>query len=374
MKMKTNSIQIGAIMLSVVLILAGCKEKEEEGNGNPEDPQPELKIGGDFSIMKKMEDLGGTYKIEGVVREGFQIFKDNGYTWARFRIFHTPNMEGPVCNDLAYTISLAQKAKQYGFKIFLNFHYSDTWADPGKQYKPAAWEGLSFEVLLDSVYTYTRKVLNTMDAAGVLPDLVQVGNEINNGMIWPDGRLWEGSTPRWDSLCDLLKAGIKGVKEANNGTEIPVMIHAATGGDVVKSHNFYSNIIQRGVEFDQIGLSYYPWWHGTFEDLKANLSFLSTQYTQDLVIVETAYYANGWYPEPEEWVLDYQPYPPTPQGQHDFMVTLAEILREYPKVKAVYYWKPDGLEIPGSGVSYLGRSLFSPEGNAFQGIAAWKTN
>jgi len=167
---------------------------------------------------------------------------------------------------------------------------------------------------------------------------------------------------------------IKGVKEADNGAKIPVMIHAATGGDAVKSNNFYSNIIQRSVEFDQIGLSYYPWWHGTFDDLRNNLSFMSTHYTQDLVIVETAYYANGWYPEPNEWVLDYQPYPPTPQGQYDFMVKLAEILREYPRVKAVYYWKPDGLEIPGSGVHYLGRSLFSPEGNAFQGIAAWKTN
>jgi arabinogalactan endo-1,4-beta-galactosidase len=372
--MRSICMKIGLTVMVMVIVLSGCKEKEEEGNGNPEDQQTELMIGGDFSIMKKMEDLGGTYTIDGIVKEGFQIFKDNGFTWARLRIFHTPNKEGPVCNDLAYTIALAQKAKQYGFKIFLNFHYSDTWADPGKQYKPAAWEGLSFAVLLDSVSMYTQKVMNAMDAAGVLPDLVQVGNEINNGMIWPDGRLWDGNTPRWDPLCDLLKAAIQGVKKANNGANIPVMIHAATGGDVVESNNFYSHMIQRGVEFEQIGLSYYPWWHGTLDDLRNNLSFMSTHYTQDLVIVETAYYSNGWYPEPGEWGLDYRPYPSTPQGQHDFMVELAEILREYPKVKAVYYWKPDGLEIPGSGVHYLGRSLFSPEGNALQGIGAWKTN
>ncbi|NQU84948.1 MAG: glycosyl hydrolase 53 family protein [Mariniphaga sp.] len=322
--------------------------------------------------MKKIEDLGGEYKVDGIVKEGFQIFKENGYTWARLRIFHTPNMRGPVCNDLDYTIALAQKAKQFGFKIFLNFHYSDTWADPGKQFKPAAWENLAFEVLQDSVYDYTKAVINSMDKAGVLPELVQVGNEINNGMIWPDGRLWENDTARWDELCALLRAGVKGVKESDNGKNIPIMIHAATGGSLEESNRFYSNIIERGVEFDQIGLSYYPWWHGTFDDLRKNIAFLSENFEQDQVIVETAYYPDGHYPQPDRWVYDIQPYPPTEQGQYDFMVELAQILSEYPKMKAVYYWKPDGMEIPGSGIPYLGRSLFDMEGNAYKAISAWK--
>lgn len=150
------------------------------------------------------------------------------------------------------------------------------------------------------------------------------------------------------------------------------MIHAATGGDLVESDNFYSNIMKRGVEFNVIGLSYYPWWHGTFEELEKNLSFLSGKYEQEISVVETAYYANGWYPEPEEWVLDVQPFPPTEQGQYDFLKELNERLKKHPKVTSVYYWKPDGLDIPGSEVPFLGRSLFSRDGNAFKGISAWK--
>lgn len=359
------------VLYTLALFLAFSCKKNEPGNGDGPDPEQTLEYGGDFSILKKMEDSGGVYKFENVATEGFQLFKNHNYAWARFRIFHTPNMVGPVCNNLAYTIASAQKAKQAGLKIFLNFHYSDTWADPGKQYKPAAWQGLTFEVLKDSVYEYTKFVVNKMGEAGVLPDLVQVGNEINNGMIWPDGKLWETSTPKWEALCNLLKAGIRGVKEANGGTGIPVMIHAATGGNLVTTNNFYSNIIQRGVEFDQIGLSYYPWWHGSFDDLKDNLAFISSHYEQDLAVVETAYYANNWYPEPGNGVLNEKPYPPTEQGQYDFLVELADILKDYPKVKAVYYWEPDGLDIPNINITYLGRSLFDRQGNAFKGIKAW---
>jgi arabinogalactan endo-1,4-beta-galactosidase len=359
-------------IITTVILTNSCK-KDNPGNGEIiKGSNPDLIIGGDFSIMKKMEDSGGIYKIDGIAKEGFQIFKDNGYTWARLRIFHTPNMVGAVCNDLNYTIALAQKAKQFGFKIFLNFHYSDTWADPGKQYKPAAWEGLSFNVLKDSVYEYTKRVINNMDKAGVLPELVQVGNEINNGIIWPDGKLWDGNTPRWDAMCDLLKAGIKGVKDADHGANIKIMIHAATGGNLVETNNFYTNIIQRSINFDQIGLSYYPWWHGTFNDLKNNLTYLSEHYSQDLAVVETAYYSNGWYPEPGNGVLNVKPYPPTELGQFDYMVNLTQILNEYPKVKAVYYWQPEELDLPGSGISYLGRGLFSPQGNTLKGITAWK--
>ena len=354
-------------------IFVSCNNKEKENSPEEEIPVPTLEIGGDFSIMKKMEDSGGVYKINGEAKQGFEIFKENGYTWARLRIFHTPNIEGPVCNNLDYTIARAKKAKLFGFKIFLNFHYSDTWADPGKQFTPKAWENLSFETLNDSVYSYTKNVINTMDKAGVLPELVQVGNEINNGMLWPQGQLWVNGSAQWDNLSALLKSGIKGVKEANNGKTIPIMIHAATGGNLQESDTFYKNIIQRGVNFNVIGLSYYPWWHGTFEQLEANIQFISENYEQTISVVETAYYANGWYPEPAEWVLDIQPYPPTEQGQYDYLLDLRNRLKKYPKVTSVYYWKPDGLDIPSSKVFFLGRSLFDKNGNALKGISAWKT-
>jgi len=357
------------LVFTLLSIAVSCNKNE---NNNESQETGTIEYGGDFSIMKKLEDAGGEYKIDGEIKDGLQIFKNNNYTWNRLRIFHTPKMEGPVCNDLDYTIALAQEAKSYGFKFLLDFHYSDTWADPGKQYVPAAWKNLNFETLTDSVYQYTKKVMNALTAAGVSPDMVQVGNEINNGMIWPQGRLWNNDgSANWDELATLLKAGILGVKDAEASADIPILIHAATGGNVEESDNFYSKIIDRGVEFDVIGLSYYPWWHGTFEDLEKNLDFLSGKFDQEISVVETAYYANGWYPEPAEWVLDVQPFPPNEQGQYDFLVKLDDILQKYPKVTSLYYWKPDGLEVPGTGVPYLGRSLFSRDGNAFKGITAW---
>lgn len=332
-----------------------------------------LEFGGDFSIMKKMEDAGGLYKVNGFVKEGLEIFRDNGYSWARLRIFHTPSMVGPVCNDLNYTIEVAQKAKKFGFKILLNFHYSDTWADPGHQTIPSAWRNLSLELVQDSVYEYTKSVIEAMDNSGVLPDMVQIGNEINNGMIWPHGKLWiEPGITNWDDLAKLLQAGILGVKEATNGAGISIMIHAANGGDINVSYKFYKNIIDRGVDFDVIGLSYYPWWHGTFIDLEASIWYLTQKFYKDFSIVETAYYSNDWYPEPTPWIIGDPPFPATEQGQHDFLFALAEVLKQHPRVKTIFYWKPDGLDIPKTKVNYLGRSLFDKDGNTLMGISAWK--
>ena len=343
---------------------------------NDSDTQPErsvLEFGGDFSIMKKMEDAGGLYKIDGIVKEGLEIFNDNGYSWARLRIFHTPNMVGPVCNDLNYTIELAQKAKKYGFKILLNFHYSDTWADPGHQSIPVAWQNLSLELVQDSLYNYTRSVIEAMGNADVLPDMVQIGNEVNNGMMWPQGKLWiDSNVANWDNLSALLKTGVRGVKEAIDGGRILIMIHAANGGDVNTSYKFYKNIIDRGVEFDIIGLSYYPWWHGTFTELEANLLYLSNKFYKDFSIVETAYYSKNWYPEPTPWKGIEPPFPPTEQGQNDFLEELARVLKQNSRVKTLFYWKPDALEIPKTKVNYLGRSLFDEDGDAFLGISAWK--
>jgi arabinogalactan endo-1,4-beta-galactosidase len=344
--------------------MSSCEEEYSDKNT--------FLYGGDFSILKKMEDSGGIYKINGQAKDALKIFKSNGYNYGRVRIFHTPNMQGPVCNSLDYTIELSKKIKASGMKLLLNFHYSDTWADPGKQIKPEAWLGLDFATLTDSVYVYSKTVIEKMDAAGVLPDMVQVGNEITPGMIWPEGKIYKETGTDWDSFCTLLKAGIKGVNDAYGDQKVPIMIHIDKGGNVEATRNFFDNTSQRGVQFDLIGLSYYPWWHGTFDDLEKNLSWLSSNYQQEIIIVETAYYSNGHYPEPSESVLNVQPFSPTEEGQYNFLVALDSIAQLYPKVKGIFYWKPDGIDIPESGVTYLGRSLFDREGNALKGIESFK--
>ncbi len=342
----------------------------------PETITSNLQYGSDFSITKLMEDYGGVYKINGIEKEGLQIFKENGYTWARMRLFHSPEIKGQVCNDLHYTLELARRAKNLGFKVLLDIAYSDAWADPGHQTIPAAWKDLRFDVLRDSVYYYTKNVIEVMTNAGLQPDMVQLGNDIVNGFLWPQGYLWvEGGNANWDNLADLLKAGINGINDATANTKkIKVMIHAASAGDVIACKKFYNNIIDRGVEFEVIGISYYPWWHGEFSQLENSIYTLSKNFNQELSVVETAYYSNGWYPESSDWVLISKPYPPTEQGQFEYLRDLAETLKLHPRVKTVFYWKPDELDIPESKVPYQGRSLFDNSGNALKGLWAWKNS
>lgn len=332
-----------------------------------------LRFGSDFSLLKKMEDFGGVYKINGIEKEGMQIFRENGFTWARLRIFHNPELKGAVCNDLDYTIEMAKKAKLYGFNILLDFHYSDEWADPGHQKVPKAWKDLRLDILSDSVFSYTKNVLDILANEGCTPNMVQIGNEINNGMLWPQGELWvEGGNPKWDNLADLLNAGIAGVRASKNSGEIEIMIHAATGGNFNASKTFYRNMIARSVDFDVIGISYYPWWHGDFGKLENTVFALSKEFSKDISIVETAYYANGWYPESTDWVLMEKPYPPNEQGQFEYMVELAKTLKIHPRVKTIFYSDPNELDIPESKVPYKGRSLFDNTGNAHKGVTAWK--
>jgi arabinogalactan endo-1,4-beta-galactosidase len=211
-----------------------------------------------------------------------------------------------------------------------------------------------------------------MKTAGVLPDIVQIGNEITPGMIWPDGKIYKESGEDWVSFCILLKAAIKGVKEAYGETKVPIMIHIDKGGDQKATDYFFKKIMGQGVEFDVIGQSYYPWWHGTFANLEKNLTWMSANYNKDIIIVETAYYANGYYPEPSPGILDVKPFPPTSQGQYDFLVKLDSITHNFTKVKGIFYWEPEGISVADKYIYFLGRSLFDKEGNAHKGISAFK--
>jgi arabinogalactan endo-1,4-beta-galactosidase len=168
-------------------------------------------IGADLSFLKQAEDRGTVFKENGQPKPGLQIFKDHGYGWVRLRLFHTPTR---LPNNLEYTIALAQQAKKLRFKLLLDYHYSDTWADPGKQFIPKAREGMSHTQLVEAVFNYTRDTTRALREAGVLPDAVQIGNEITNGILWPDGHLPEN----WDNFADLIKAGIAGV-QAGKGNQ-----------------------------------------------------------------------------------------------------------------------------------------------------------
>jgi beta-galactosidase len=244
----------------------------------------ERSIGADISWLPEIESRGAKFFENGEEKDMIKILADHGFNYIRLRIFVNPENEkgySPVNGfcGLEYTKQMAARAKKYGMKLLLNFHYSDYWADPQQQNKPLAWRDLDFNTLKDSLKSYTKRVLIALRDQGTLPEMVQVGNEINHGMLWPDGHIGN-----LDNLAELLKAGVEGVREVD--PSIIVMMHIALGGQNREATFWLDNMIARGVDFDIIGLSYYPRWHGTLDDLKFNLNTLAKRYKKDLNVLE----------------------------------------------------------------------------------------
>jgi len=241
-------------------------------------------LGADISFLPELEARGMKFSDKGVEKDAIEILKDHGFNYVRLRIFNEPANDSGYSPkkgfcDLQHTLEMAKRVKKAGLKLLLDFHYSDTWADPGKQFKPAAWKGLSFPELTKALHDYTRDVMLALKKQNTLPDMVQNGNEINHGIVWPDGRV-----NNLDSLSQLIKAGIAAVKEVAPQTVI--MLHVALGGQHDESVWFIDNMLARGVQLDVIGESYYPRWHGTLDDLKNNLTSMAKRYPQDIIVVE----------------------------------------------------------------------------------------
>lgn len=243
-------------------------------------------IGADISFI---EGRGGTHKDDGVEKDICQIMADNSFNNIRLRIFVNPEAPGGYSRSgacgLDATVAMAKRIKAAGMDFTLDFHYSDTWADPDKQFKPSAWEGLTGEALEDALYAYTKMVLNTLIEADAAPDVIQIGNEINHGMVWPDGKLMDNATEEnWKALMGLYKAGQRAVRETLPDTKI--MIHLALGGENTLCREYLDQMVKYGAEFDIIGISYYEKWHETYEDLKANMYDLAERYQKPLCVCE----------------------------------------------------------------------------------------
>jgi len=288
-------------------------------------------VGADLSFLKQAEERGTVFKEDGEAKPGLKIFKNHGYNWIRLRLFHSPTN---LPNNLEYTIALAKQAHDLKFKFLLNYHYSDTWADPAKQFIPVAWKGKSHPELVAAVHDYTRDTISAFGEAGVMPDMVQVGNEITPGMLWPDGKLPDN----WDNFAELIKAGINGV-DAGCGTNARprIMIHIDKGGDPVRTKWFFDKLNSYGVDYDVIGQSYYPWWHGSLLDLRENLNFMATAYNKDIILVEVAY---CW--RPTEYRNKPAPFPESPEGQAQFLDEVNRIVLSTANNRGVgvFWWEP----------------------------------
>lgn len=377
-KVKGWRVLVVGLFVSLVSVALGSKQVEAK----------ELIRGADISILADMEKSGAGYYENGVKKDALQILKNNGVNYVRLRLWQDPyddqgNSYGAGTNDLNTTIALAKRAKNLGLKVLLDFHYSDFWVDPGKQNLPKAWENYSFEQLDAALYGYTKSVLTEMKNNGVYPDMVQIGNELNSGMLWPYGKSWGEGGGEFDRLATFLKSGIRGVKETQP-VDTPIMLHLADGGDTDVFTWWFDEVTKRGVDYDLIGLSYYPYWHGSMNALQTTMNTISARYDKEVNVVETAYghttanadsMPNAFGPEQEIA----GGYAATPAGQREYLNDLVTRIQTVPNEKGngFFYWEPLWYNgnvswATAAGMNYLG--VQSQTGNEWDNQAMFDFN
>jgi arabinogalactan endo-1,4-beta-galactosidase len=332
----------------------------------------------DLSVLLEIEANGGIFKENGIPKDALQIFKDHGINFIRLRLWHAP-VNG--YNNLGKTLLMASRIKTLGLKFLLDIHYSNTWADPGHQTKPTAWQNLPFQSLKDSIYQYTYNVITALKKQNTLPDMVQIGNEITCGVLWNDGRVCDQfNTPQqWAQLAELINEGISGVNESLDlDDSVKIMIHIDRGGDNNGSQWFFDHLLAQNVDFDIIGLSYYPWWQGTLSDLELNLNDLAQRYGKEIILVEAAYpWTLDWYDNTQNIVGDTSQllsgYPATVEGQTAFLSDLISIVRNIQdnKGSGLFYWAPEWISLPTLGSPWENVTLFNFTGELLNSISVF---
>ena len=369
------------VLAALPACAAGTLDKRAAG-GDPILPPMTPIRGVDVSMLDQLERSGAVFRdAQGQSAELLPLLQAGGVNWVRLRLWHHPVNPADVYengrllsrrgdpvgggnNDLAATLRMATRAKSLGLKLLLDFHYSDFWADPGKQAKPAAWTDLHGAALRAAVHDYTRDTLLALREAGAWPDMVQLGNETNGGMLWPDGKTWR-ATPAEEiggaaGFAELLMAAGSAVREtdprAGQADAIRIAIHLADGGDNELYRRVFDDLTARAVDFDVIGLSYYPYFHGPIAGLRANLVDLVSRYGKPVVIMETA---TGWTLDNADGTgnvfnaerAEAGGYAVSAKGQEMLLRDLYGVLGELPAGKAlgVFWWEPGWLAVPGAG-------------------------
>jgi arabinogalactan endo-1,4-beta-galactosidase len=349
-------------------------------------------------MLNELEQLGVRYRDKGKEEDIFVILKNYGIDTVRLRIWDNPYDKngkpyGGGTNDLSATLAVAERVSQAGMKFILNIHYSDFWTDPGKQIKPKAWKEMSGKRLQREVYYYTRNMLEVFWQKQIYPWAVQIGNELSAGILWEDGKL-----PDYKSMFDLLSEGIRGVRDFQQMhpqmPPIQVIMHLDNGGNQELYQDWFDRCFAYGLDYNVIGLSYYPYWHGTLTELSQNLHNLALRYGKELLIAETSYGFTvdpiaGCQPVFSQEMADTAGFEPTPEGQKEFMVALMDHISnvELGKGMGFVYWCPEWIPTEGStwatksGREYIGDSapggntwfnqaMFDPKGNVLPILSA----
>ena len=386
--------------VSIILMLTvsgfyfvNCQTKEDTEPG-PEKPDDTFYFGADLSYVNQILDKGGIYKDGNTVMSPYQIFKNHGANLIRLRLWHHPGWTKEVYepagtqlyNDLKDVEESIRLSREHGLAVLLDFHYSDNWADPGKQEIPEAWNEITdISVLKDSVYDYTFEVLTYLDDKGLMPELVQIGNETNCGMLYtnaaagfPSCNVCAGA--QWQRLGAVVNAAMKAVRDVaeNSTVKSKVLLHVADPKNV---EWWFDNILSEGAvtDFDMIGFSYYPLWHKTVTigNLSSSISKFKTKYGRPVVVLETAYpWTTSSHDSYNNLFGNETPlagYPYSVQGQSDLLKALTQEIIDGGG-SGLIYWEPGWISTPGlrdqwgTGSSWESNTLFDFEGNALESI------
>lgn len=333
------------LILFIAVLFCCCDQVDPIENL---DYLPEIR-GADMSFVPEIEKSGLTFFNQEDKPEAMLLtLKKAGVNVIRLRLWHNPT---DITSNFESVKKLSEEIKKLGMKVMVTVHYSDSWADPGKQTKPAQWKNLDFNTLKDSVYQYTKKIMTYIN-----PEFIQIGNEINSGLLWPEGKINNLS-----QMKQLIVSGISAVREANKSTQIIIHFAGTSSSDW-----FYSQISD--IDFDIIGLSYYPIWHGKDLDvLKNTLLILSLKYGKKVIIAETSYpFTLSWNDATtnivgsESQILP--EFPATPIGQKNYLLKIKEIIKGIDKGAGFVYWGSEW-------VSYKGKD--SKTGSTWENQALW---
>ena len=322
-------------------------------------------------MLKQVEENGGLFYENGNQIDPIQIFKDKGINTARIKIWHTPSLN---YNNLESVLEIADRASSVGLDLFLDFHYSDTWADPSSQTKPSAWVDLNFETLCDSLEQYSHHVITKLKNQNTLPKYVQIGNETDCGFLWPDGYVCDESNndSQWNKLRDLFMHAIEGINSALDTQDtLKIISHVSSGGNW-----FFNNLIGQGVDIDILSISYYPMWHGTLSDLNQNMDELGNEFQKPVLIVETAYPFTLQWNDNTNNILGLETqlledYEASEEGQFTFLHDLITLVDENDYGLGICYWAPDWISTNQFGSPWENQALFDFDGELLDAISVF---
>ncbi|BAO74722.1 arabinogalactan endo-beta-1,4-galactanase [Winogradskyella sp. PG-2] len=368
------------IILALVLIVS-CTDSESNNDGQINESI--FYKGMDLSFQSELEDYNIDYKdSDGNSVELLDFVKSKGTNLVRLKLWHTPqNGENGLSDIKAY----AQRVKEKRMGFLLNLHYSDYWADPGTQTPPLAWQNMTIDEVKVEIYNYTKDVVLQLQTQNTMPEIIQIGNETDSGFLWNYGKVWNEFSDNWVNYAGLVSEAIRAVREIDTANESQIMLHIA---GIQTAVPFFSELLPYNLDFDIIGLSYYPQFQTKDLDLiTSTLNTVATTFDQPILMVEVAYpFTLLWNDNQNNFIGNINQiipeFAPTPQGQKAYFEWLITTIKNIPNNKGIgfCYWAPDWVAFSGNentstnGTSWENQCLFDFDLKALPALDSFYDN